>query len=771
MQKIEKKQALDYKIRGILSMVAKPLLLVVVSFLLAGCCPTTGLLPFSVAIVGVLWDRKETYASVALGACLAALVREFSLYSFALYCIPVLLMLFAVNFFRVKKLESVWWRIGALTLCSVIGILCTSGILAYDIIMALLSCAGGCALLPILGGAVQALESAGKRSTFSRSELACMAVLLSGILLSFPDNAILGISPMLLLALACISVVSLALPTGEAIAFASLCAMLFLLKGTSLAAGFVLVTAALLAGFFKELGKFSALLGFVVADVLLTLCLQKDLMLILPLQTVMLAAVPPLLLSKKQLHALRGLGGTVLVPTASEKELAARSIAEIEMRLTSAADVYNRLSQIFESTKENKRAKRLSLCATASSKVCSACSKYDYCWKMRYSDTYSDFKELAGMVCDVGSLSPYDVSKDFKARCIDWIGVLLCMNTQAGETQEVVAESGNVMMAKQCRSIADMLKSLAKGGSEVEYDADAERRITDLLCEKGFVARDVVCRNSGGHLRGVTITLHSCKGEKHCMNVIPALLKEACGCDFVCDMRSCSLSGNRCSCAFVPAPKLKASCHAACKIKDGETVCGDSFSLLPLPGGKYLAAISDGMGSGNEAAAESENAMALLETLFVGRMEPRQAYDTVNELLQLRKKNNESYSTMDVCVLDLFDGICSWGKIGAVPGYVVRSGRVQPVFGNALPLGIVSKPEPSITDRIIKEGDLLLLMSDGVYDALVTSQEDGIASLLEGMEEKDVRLVAATMVRSAIHKNGGQVRDDMTVIAIRIDAA
>ena len=167
------------------------------------------------------------------------------------------------------------------------------------------------------------------------------------------------------------------------------------------------------------------------------------------------------------------------------------------------------------------------------------------------------------------------------------------------------------------------------------------------------------------------------------------------------------------------------------------------------------------MGSGSQAARESENAVALLETLCLGRMEVRQAYDTVNELLQLRRKNAEVFSR----------GICSWGKIGAVPVYLVRSGRVTTVTGSALPLGVLSDPEPSISDRVIKEGDLLVLLSDGIYDALTDSCQDGIALMLPELCRGDVSFIAGELGRRALAKRDGTARDDMTAIAIRITAA
>lgn len=769
MQKKHKNLSV-YRIRALTARTAEPIILLVLSVLLAGCSPAEGLYPFAVCLPGVIWDKPSRYLPVAAGSICAALIREPSLFSVTMYCVPVLLYLFCVYLLHIKKLSRQVYRMAAMAVCYLIAILCSEDAAAYDIIMACLSCAGGCALIPILTGAMQALLSARKRSSLTKGELACVGLLICSVLLSLPDIKLLDISFTVLMSLICISAAALALPAGEAIAFACMCASFFLLKGMKSDVCFTLAVMALFACSFRRLGRFSALLGFVLADALMTMCMTGMPGFIIPIQTAGLAAVPAMLLNKKQTQLLRGLGGSVLIPTSSEKELASRSLAEIDSRLRSCSEVFNRLSQIFQESTENKRSKRLELCAHAASRICSQCSKYEYCWKNRYSDTYSDFRELAGMITAAGSLSPYDVSKDFKARCVDWIGVLLDMNTQnAAPAEDAEIKSGNIMMSKQCRSIADMLLSLVKENSPIEYDYNTEERLSSVLCENGLGARDIVCRCREGNLESVTVSLPACKGDKPCAGRIPELLRQTLGADFSCDERICSLASGGCRCVFTPAPRLRACCHAACKVKDGQSVCGDSFSLLPLPGGKYLAAISDGMGSGSEAACESENAVALLETLCLGRMDVRQAYDTVNELLQLRKKSAESYSTMDACVLDLTQGICSWGKIGAVPGYLVRAGRVQAVSGNSLPLGIVSDPGPSITDRLIKDGDLLLLLSDGVYDALVNPCQDEIELILPRIYDKDVNIVAGELVKSALKKNGGHARDDMTVIAIRIE--
>ena len=738
--------------------------------LLAACRPAAGLAPFAVCLPGIFIDSPLALFA-AVGSAAAAVVLEPSLYSLTAWCIPVLLYFFCVRLLKHKNLTAMPWRMGALVLCSGIGLACSPEARMYDILMAALSCIGGCALLPLLSGALSAFDSLGKHSALTRGELACLAVPVCGVLLSLPFEGFMGISPAQLCALFCISVCSLSLPSGGA-AFSGICAALFLLKGQTPAAGLAMVIMSLLAYALRRISRVGVLLGYIAGDFFASLLIAGSFVPLIPIQTAILSALPALFFNKRRLELLRGLGGSVLIPTSSEKELAARSAFEADRRIKGCAEVFNRLSQIFCEEKENKRSKRLELCSHAASRVCSQCSKYDYCWRMRYCDTYSDFKALAGMICAAGSVSPYDVSKDFKARCADWIGVLLDMNAQnALPGEQSHEQKGNMMMSRQCRSIADLLTDLVNQRNTVQYDFDAEERLSAVLCENGIGAKDIVCRCNKGGLESVSLSLSACRGDKPCLNLLPELLKRAFNCDFACDERNCSLENGGCSCVFTPVPRLSARCHAACKIKNGQNVCGDSFSLMPLPGGKYLAALSDGMGSGSQAACESENAVALLETLCLGRMEVRQAYDTVNELLQLRRKSAEVFSTMDACILDLSRGICSWGKIGAVPGYLVRSGRVTTVTGSALPLGVLSDPEPSISDRVIKEGDLLVLLSDGIYDALTDSCQDGIALMLPELCRGDVSFIAGELVRRALAKSDGTARDDMTAIAIRITAA
>lgn len=756
-----------YALRSLAALLARPVILTALGGLLGGCSPAESLYPFYLCVAGVNVGR-EGAVFLAAGSIIASLIREFSVFTFTAYCVPIVLYLAFTCLLRAKKQDKTWLRMAVLVLCGGVGLLLSYEARMYDIIMLILSIAGSCALVPILDSAANAILQAKKRKMLTKGELACIATLLCGAVISLPDTEVLGISPLVLVFLMVCGLLALAIPEGMSIAFAGMCAVIFLIKKMDTEMCVTLLVCVIMADLLRGLGRFSAVAGFLIANVLLSLAFRAN-GLIIPLQTVLLGGLPTLVLKKKQIYALKGIGGTMMISTSSEKLLATRCVAQTAEKLQSGAAVFQELGSIFKEGLPNKRARRKELCAGAASRVCSKCDGYDYCWKMRYSDTYSDFKELASMITVAGSLSPYDVNGDFKARCKDWIGVLLDMNN-ANAMPVKEDNKGNAIMAKQCQSLANMLQALADDTKQACYDHDAEQRITSALMENGFLTRDVVCVINDGAPVMVKIVMQSCKGDKPCTG-IAAILRRCLGIRFSLNAKQCSLPSRGCSMEFLPVPPLKALCHASCKIKDGQSVCGDSFSLLELPRGRYLAAISDGMGSGAEAASESENAVALLETLCLGQMDLRCAYDTVNQLLQLRQKNPESYSTMDACVLDLAGGYCSWGKIGAVPGYVMRSGRVQEISGGSLPMGILNNIDPSITDRVIKAGDVLLLVSDGVYDVMVDDCNDGIAETLCQMKESMPSDISAEIVRRAVKKCGGSARDDMTAIAIRIVAS
>ncbi len=191
-----------------------------------------------------------------------------------------------------------------------------------------------------------------------------------------------------------------------------------------------------------------------------------------------------------------------------------------------------------------------------------------------------------------------------------------------------------------------------------------------------------------------------------------------------------------------------------------ESVCGDETGELRMPSGKVVYAVSDGMGSGEEANRESRAAIDLLFDQFRLGVEKELIYENVNRLL-IARGEKEVYATLDAASIDLVTGEAEMVKFGAPPTCLIRGGNVRILSGEALPCGIVDEARPFIRRIRLRQQDRLVFCTDGVYDLLGRELEEelkkGAGAPLERMAED--------LMEAARRK--GQ-RDDMTVMVVEV---
>ena len=217
-----------------------------------------------------------------------------------------------------------------------------------------------------------------------------------------------------------------------------------------------------------------------------------------------------------------------------------------------------------------------------------------------------------------------------------------------------------------------------------------------------------------------------------------------------------SLSGRR-------DPELfSAEIGTAAGAGSGSTKNGDSFTAAVIEG-KLLLAISDGMGTGSAANEESRSALALLKDLLTVGFDIDEAVTCVNSLLASRG-SGDMYATLDVMLIDLKDGIARLSKHGAPSSFILRNGRVFRLYSEGLPLGIIENAGGLWRNVRLKSGDAVIMMSDGVSDAL----GDELAGLIFDTLSccRDAKKASAMLLDAARAKGG---RDDMTVLTALLE--
>ena len=136
---------------------------------------------------------------------------------------------------------------------------------------------------------------------------------------------------------------------------------------------------------------------------------------------------------------------------------------------------------------------------------------------------------------------------------------------------------------------------------------------------------------------------------------------------------------------------------------------GDAYSIIKINEGKYLFALCDGMGSGTKAEETSSTAIGLLENFYKAGFDKEIIISSVNKLLSLGK--DEVFSALDLCVLDVREGVGDFIKMGAPESYIKHKDTTQIVKIGALPLGIIQNADAKDEEVYLSSGDKVVMLT------------------------------------------------------------
>lgn len=199
-------------------------------------------------------------------------------------------------------------------------------------------------------------------------------------------------------------------------------------------------------------------------------------------------------------------------------------------------------------------------------------------------------------------------------------------------------------------------------------------------------------------------------------------------------------------------------------VKSKETISGDNFSLHRCREGQFIGALSDGMGSGMAAYRDSEMVIDLLEQFLEAGFSKETAVRMINSALIVRS-DAQVFSTIDISSLDLYTGICEFLKVGASTTFIRRENWVETISSTSLPAGVFHKLEPDCTSRKLYDGDMVIMVTDGVLDALPAAHQEKLMKdiILEHDTGNPSELAAYILARVRQYREK-EPADDMTVL-------
>ena len=188
--------------------------------------------------------------------------------------------------------------------------------------------------------------------------------------------------------------------------------------------------------------------------------------------------------------------------------------------------------------------------------------------------------------------------------------------------------------------------------------------------------------------------------------------------------------------------------------------------MKDLPGGRKGIALSDGMGSGEEAFRDSTMVVEMLEELLEAGFPVETAVQMMNTALVIGREEVK-FCTLDVCLFDLYRGSCEFVKAGAAATFIKKKDKVEKIVSTTLPIGVIQNIEIDREVCDLESGDYVVMVTDGVLDALpAKEQEEQMIDIIQNTNIVNPTEFARSILSEVLKYSGKMPLDDMTILVI-----
>lgn len=527
----------------------------------------------------------------------------------------------------------------------------------------------------------------------------------------------------------------------------------------------LLVTLALIAMAFRDMNIYITAVAVVIGTVAFTYFFNRSFE-ALEIASYASGALLAVLMPKRLFIAVKSLQ-TQTASNMSAKTLANRNRKEVAKRLFNLSGVFYEIQDILKyelNDKKNRYDEKI-ITAEVCRKCCRNCPFAEDC-KQKMGDTSFAVSGMALAAMDNGKATLLDTPPVLVNQCKRVNTLINTVNDTVSRYKkrrliEQSIEQGREMIIAQMGGVGLLLEKLGEEmRAEICYDTVLEKRIYETLCAEGTPISDIVVYGKDGEIDKITLTVKESDADN---KAIGEVLSSFMGMKMIENKREKNIKGNMVL-HFIASPKLDVVYGDMAVAKDENDKCGDNRKAVRISEDKIMLILSDGMGSGQQAYNSSMNAIRMIESFYKAGFDHTTVLSCVGRLLGLREK--EDFNALDIAVVDVRKGAVDFIKQGGRESFILSNGSVEVINCGSLPLGIVEDSFPIIEQKQLYDGDIIVLVSDGVIDSLGT---DMIRDILLTSNTVNPQIFAELLVNNAkrLAQEKG-IRDDMSCIAGRV---
>jgi len=559
----------------------------------------------------------------------------------------------------------------------------------------------------------------------------------------------------------------------------------------------VFAISGMLAGILNKLGKIGVILGFIAGNMMLTYVYNGQVIELICFKEILIASLALILVPNKiEINIADLLGRNNILPEGATYRL--EGSKETLNKLNDVSDVIKQMSNTYKqssNSKDNLNESKEVFIDELQENIKSCADN------ILYEDLMDEQEIIVNDIFEVlvqkEKINREDLLKIYENHNNYIVGfdnykTSLKIENNIKEVVNAVNNAfkeskRNLVMASKInennRNISVQLDGFSKAIDNIANDIEKEEK-EDFLDKKKEIM--LICKGRQIDILDVNISqektgryiikvmLNTCDDTKiiDCpTKKIAEILSDVFKEEIVIKKEKCGIKQDNkiCHQTYISKDKFGMQIGIAKTNKDGENVSGDSSLQISLEDGKYLLAISDGMGSGPEARKSSQIAIKMLGRLLSNGFDKETSIELINNTISSNIKD-ETFATLDIMVLDLFAGNIEYIKNGACPTFIKNNKNVDIIKNIALPAGILNNIDLVVYDRDIEDNDIVVMCSDGIVESNseYKNKEIWVKNLLEQMETTNSQKIADILLKEAIDNNYGKAKDDMTIIVTKI---
>ncbi len=433
-----------------------------------------------------------------------------------------------------------------------------------------------------------------------------------------------------------------------------------------------------------------------------------------------------------------------------------RSRYRTAMQIGKLKDVFSQMGAILGSFPTEGQKSASLLAQAVEKEYCSACERYPVCKQNGLDDALVTLARMT-LIKNKATITalPTLLEKD----CPSFAGLVGRAYNLSFEVRKDVAQlktqsALKTALAQSYCGVRDVLGAQEKAiAAPISFDFEREERIKEALSACGITCSQALITIEEDY--AVTLLV---KRGNYALDKIEAAVSQTLGVPSVVRLTDDSVVRGWQIVTLAEQPIFRLLTGVCGKPKE-EGATGDAHAFVKLSEHRVMAALCDGMGSGEKASELSDKALSLVEEFYKAGFSHEMTTKSVNSFLRLDA--DESFSALDVLVFDRYEGVVDLVKLASPPCYVKRSDHTVRVDSSALPLGILGEIKPSVTTRQADDGDCFVLVSDGVSDCF---SGDSLSAFINNEDARNPQRLSERIVEEAQKRQKPGRCDDMTAI-------